>query len=74
MGYFGAFFTTAAALIDDLSPAFRAGELANAKRVAYVHGIPRSSWSMKWAISRTGPTPRTCSSMSSTSGIDDIAR
>jgi len=41
---FDAFFTTAAPPIDDLSAAFRAGELADALPT-YTHSA--SSWSMK---------------------------
>ena len=69
---FDAFFTTAATLIDNLSAAFRAGQLAaGACRPIHI----RPSWSStRSGISRTAPTRRTCSFTSSTSGIAVIAR
>ena len=55
---FDAFFTTAAALIDDLSAAFRAGSSRRRSRPTPI----RPSWSStRSAISPTAPTRRTCS-------------
>jgi DNA replication protein DnaC len=68
---FDAFFTTAATLIDDLSAAFRAGELANALPT-YTH--PAVLVVDEVGTSPTAPTPPTCSSTSSTSATGGTGR
>ena len=68
---FDAFFTTAAALIDDLSAAFCAGELAQALPT-YTH--PAVLVVDEVGYLTYGPMPPTCSFTWSTNGTAVIAR
>src|SRR5262249_36494363 len=68
---FDAFFTTAAALIDDLSAAFApANSPTHSPRIRI---LPSSSWT-KLAISPTARMPPICSSTSSTSATVGTGR
>jgi len=62
--------TAADSLMTSLAPSAAAGSPRRWRPTS----IPACSWSMKWAISRTGRTRRICCSTSSTIGIGRSAR